>query len=505
MIKVLIVDDEPLVRIGMNSIIAWQEHGYVIVGEAGNGEQGLKLIDQLTPDLVLVDIMMPQMDGIEMIDQAKKNGFQGKFIILSCVTELAYLQQAIRLGVSRYILKSAVKPKEILATIEEVAAELKKDQVHGIEFGSSYMVLDEDLVIQEFLNLVLKGVIKEPQTIAEKLLSFGFDASHPVYLQVYSALEGDKNGGELLYKISTVCKSILEDLPKGISFVSYDNYLVVILQTDNKNQAEDLSFRLLATAKQYFDTKLSVSRAEVNLHNWNLYECYTEQRHEIEKKFFDSAGVKQNHSLIPSTEYASYDKLSSTLGIIKNMMVQSNVVSENEAKKVFARAIEYVVLMYELNLKDVLPQPAKDTVLAVFSSCATFDEVHAITLEILKKCYQLADQKGYCEYNDELTDRMVQYIHNHCNSRISAKDVANHVHFSIDYTCKYFKKKTQTNLTDYILKLKVYKSQQDLLDGMSVTAVAEKYGFSSDGHFVKTFKRYESITPGAFVKLHTIV
>lgn len=505
MIKVLIVDDEPLVRIGMNSIIAWQEHGYVIVGEAGNGEQGLELIDQLTPDLVLVDIMMPQMDGIEMIDKAKKNGFQGKFIILSCVTELAYLQQAIRLGVSRYILKSAVKPQDILATIEEVAAELKKDQAHGRDIGSSYVVLDKDLVLHEFLNLVFIGVIKEPHIIAEKMLSFGFDATIPVYLQVYSAHEGGKSGGELLYKISTICKSMIEELPKGICFVSHDDYLVVILQTGNGIQAEEFSFRLLASAKQYFDTKLSVSRTEVDLHNWNLYECYAEQRHEIEKKFFDSAGVKQDRPLIPSTEFASYEKLSSTLGIIKNMMVQSSVVSENEAKKVFAGAIEYVVLMYELSLSEVLPQPPKETVLAVFSRCATFDEVHAIALEILKKCYQLAEQKGYCEYNDELTDRMVQYIHNHCNSRISTKDVANHVHFSIDYTCKYFKKKTQTNLTDYILKLKVYKSQQDLLDGMSVTAVADKYGFSSDGHFVKTFKRYESITPGAFVRLHTIV
>ncbi len=72
MIKVLIVDDEPLVRIGMNSIISWKDNGYLIVGEAGNGEQGLSLIEKLSPDLVLVDIMMPQMDGIEMIRTAKK-------------------------------------------------------------------------------------------------------------------------------------------------------------------------------------------------------------------------------------------------------------------------------------------------------------------------------------------------------------------------------------------------------------------------------------------------
>ena len=100
----------------------------------------------------------------------------------------------------------------------------------------------------------------------------------------------------------------------------------------------------------------------------------------------------------------------------------------------------------------------------------------------------------------ERTDGMVKYIHSHCNSRISAKDVAEHVHFSVDYTCKYFKKKTQTNLTDYILKLKVYRSHKELMEGKSLAEIADTYGFSSDGHYVKVFKKYEGMTPGMFVK-----
>ena len=70
MIKVLIIDDEPLVRMGMNSIIAWEEHGYKIVGEAGNGVQGLEKIREYRPDLVLIDIMMPQMDGLTVIEES---------------------------------------------------------------------------------------------------------------------------------------------------------------------------------------------------------------------------------------------------------------------------------------------------------------------------------------------------------------------------------------------------------------------------------------------------
>ena len=128
MIKVLIIDDEPLVRMGMNSIIAWEEHGHKIVGEAGNGVQGLEKIREYRPDLVLIDIMMPQMDGLTVIEESRKEGFAGKFIILSCVSEIEYLQKAIRLGVSSYVLKSSVNPQEILETVEEAAAEIKKEK-----------------------------------------------------------------------------------------------------------------------------------------------------------------------------------------------------------------------------------------------------------------------------------------------------------------------------------------------------------------------------------------
>jgi len=499
MIKILIVDDEPLVRIGMNSLIAWKEHGYVIVAEASNGVQGLEKIEQYSPDLVLVDIMMPQMDGIEMIEIAKKNGFQGKFIILSCVTDLAFLQQAMRLGVSRYVLKSTINPKEILGTIEEVAAELKKGFSSVFEYANEPATLERKIVIHEFLNLMIKGVIVSPEIISEKMKIFGFDNVTRTFLQVYTAMNNQASN-DLLYKVSAICERLFDGIRMGTCFVSYDDHLVVIIQTENSRQAEEFSFRLQASSKQYFDAKLNVSSSEVDIKNWNLYDSYANNKNKISKIFFSSANHTNKHSLIPSTEFSNFDKLSSTLEIIKSMMVQSSAISENEAKKVFAGAIEYVMLMYDLKMNAVLPQIEIKNILSIFSSCQTFEEVNILTLQILKKCYQLAEKTGYCEYNDELTDTMVKYIHNNCNSKISTKNVANHVHFSIDYTCKYFKKKTKTNITDYILKLKIFKSRQDLLDGMTVSAVAERYGFSSDGHFVKTFKRYEGITPGLFVK-----
>lgn len=502
MIKVLIIDDEPLVRMGMKSIIAWEEHGFHIVGEAGNGKQGLEKIMETRPELVLVDIMMPQMDGIEVIREAKKSGFNGKFIILSCVSEIEYLQQAIRLGVSSYLLKSSVTPQGILELVEEAAKEIQKGRILPEEFSDQSYGNTQHFAFNEFLNLILKRVIVNTKDIREKMQVFGFDERKNLYLLVSLVKEGEAELQKALYRMAAIGESLLDEGYWGSCFVNFEDYLVMLIACDSMKEAEELSFRLNASAKQCFDVRLITAARKIDLSQWDIGKQYEEASEEISAVFFESkAEKKEKGEWIPSTEYANFEKLSMAIRMIKNMMLQSRMISETEAKKVYAGAVEYVMFKFELAGADMKEElEGMDTVFSCLNRLDSFEKVHQRTLQILEKCYELAGQKGFAEYEDELTDVMIQYIHNHCNSKISAKDVAEHVHFSVDYTCKYFKKKTSTNLTDYILKLKIYRSHEELMEGKSIAEIAEKYGFSSDGHYLKVFKKYEGITPGAFVK-----
>lgn len=499
MIKVLIVDDEPLVRMGMKTIIEWEKHGYTIVGEAGTGTQGLKKIFECKPDLVLIDIMMPQMSGLEVIEEARKSGFSGRFIILSCISEFEYLQKAIQLGVSSYVLKSAVNPQEILTTVERVSNEIKKEKIFPVDFSESFQESTDHYAFNEFLNLILKKVIVEKEDITEKMRVFGFDEKKNGYLCVCTIRESKKDSRRQLYQMASVGGSILEE-HRGTCFVSFEDYLVLFLEAYSRKEAEEIVFRLRASAKQYFDVKLQAEIRKIDTEEWNIAGQYEGAVRELSDDFFKAR--EKNRELIPSTEYASYAKLSGTLEMIKDMMLQSCVVTEAEAKNVYAGAVEYVMLIFELvEQKDILEAfVGADNIRDYLEYLDSFEQVHKETLRILEKCYELAGQKGYMEYEDELTDTMIKYIHSHCNSKISTRDVAKHVNFSVDYTCKYFKKKTQTNLTDYILKLKIYRSHKELLEGKSVAEVADIYGFSSAGHYLNVFKKYEGMTPGAFVK-----
>ena len=126
MLRVLIVEDEDIIRKGIAYTMDWMSMGCVIAGEAADGREGVEKILELEPDIVLADIMMPHMDGMEMIRQTKDK-VHYKSVILTSYAEFSYAKQAIDLKVSDYLMKP-VDEDELKQVIARVAAEIAKEQ-----------------------------------------------------------------------------------------------------------------------------------------------------------------------------------------------------------------------------------------------------------------------------------------------------------------------------------------------------------------------------------------
>ena len=119
--KVLIIDDEFIMRQGMKHMLEWEKEGFQIVGEATNGQEGLDLIEKLEPDIVLADIVMPVLDGIEF-SQILKQKYPGiQLIILSSYDKFEYVKSTLLNGASDYILKPTLNPEILLKTLQKAA------------------------------------------------------------------------------------------------------------------------------------------------------------------------------------------------------------------------------------------------------------------------------------------------------------------------------------------------------------------------------------------------
>lgn len=143
MLKVLIVEDEGIIRKGLEVAIDWLALGCVVVGTAQNAKEGLGLIEEKEPDVVLTDICMPQMTGLEMIEEGLKTHFFYS-IVLTGYTEFEYAQQALRMGVSDYLLKP-VDEDELKKVLEKIRKQIQKNKEYkNIEEVSQHKVYTAD-------------------------------------------------------------------------------------------------------------------------------------------------------------------------------------------------------------------------------------------------------------------------------------------------------------------------------------------------------------------------
>lgn len=122
--KAMIVEDEVFIRESVKELIHWEEMGFELVAEAGDGEEALELIKQDPPDLVITDIMMPGMDGIELLKETRNAGIDSKFVMLTCMGEFEYVRQAMEYGASNYILKLSMSVNDLRETLGKINKEL---------------------------------------------------------------------------------------------------------------------------------------------------------------------------------------------------------------------------------------------------------------------------------------------------------------------------------------------------------------------------------------------
>lgn len=131
MVKLLLVEDEEKIRNGIKSIINWEVLGVDIYGEASNGYEALKLVSCETPDIILTDIKMPIMDGLQLIEELKKEVPGVKSIIMSGYDDFDYIQRAIKLGASDYLLKPS-GVQEIQDTVKKVKKQILEEREREI-------------------------------------------------------------------------------------------------------------------------------------------------------------------------------------------------------------------------------------------------------------------------------------------------------------------------------------------------------------------------------------
>lgn len=155
MIKVFLVEDEKIIRKSIKNNVKWEENGFEFAGEAPDGEMALPMIEKLHPDIVITDIKMPFMDGLELSDILKKKMPKIQIIILSGYGEFDYAKEAIKIGVTDYLTKP-VTGEQLLEALNKVKQKLdkKKDRKKILKITKNIKTQMKNMMISIFRELI---------------------------------------------------------------------------------------------------------------------------------------------------------------------------------------------------------------------------------------------------------------------------------------------------------------------------------------------------------------
>lgn len=513
-IKILLIDDEPLHLIGMRAIIPWEKYDYVIVGEARNGEEGIEAISRIKPDIVIVDLVMPKIDGLEMIRRSRKIKSGIKFIICSCMTDIQYYKEAMKLGVSEYLEKEMITPEILLEAVNRVAEEMRKNRILDADNGSESIV-NERAMQTEFLNLVIHGSITDAAAIAHKLEEWNLlkVGDHFVVgvISVQSICAGEENDKLLEYSVISICEEILGFEEQGCFFRVADRTIAALLPEFSREHMERMFQRMKSTVEQCLDCVLTMGLSRLDKEIHKLPMLYQQAKRAEEQSYFHGHGNLYDFSDLPKMGPANGEK-KRIIPFSKRVKVFSGSVLHKElddlvrqireeADKKSAQSSLMVFLHFVILLAEQTSTAAGkgeidyESVINGCNNAGTLSE----TAEMIGKLIDTIEGSGIPDGPSELIHRIKEYVAEHLYEKINLNEIAQHVYMSPSYISRIFKQETGSNLNNYIRMEKIEEAKK-LLQTKPVGEVAELLGYNSVSHFVTIFSEQTNMTPYKYKK-----
>ncbi len=537
MLNVMIIDDEYYFREALKISIPWRELGFNICGEAKNGKDALEKAELLNPDIMLIDINMPIMDGLELIEQVKEKGLSSKCIILTGHSEFNYAKQAVQLGVNNYILKP-VNEEELKLALFEVKRLIEREANIRIEVDSLRKQVKDSLPLlkEKFLNELLLGsfVLKESE-ILKKMNYLGIDMKAEEYKVIAIELDYDESKGwddeekQLwIFAVSNIaCEILAERFRFDMCYDTDDRICIIIelaetITSDSLNPVLENRLELLRSSiykhlgftitigvgtekKGLFDIPASYKEAVVALknkltigHNRTI-EYYSVAETGIRRAVFTGEHRSQ---LLMNIRTADENEVMRLIGQIFREIRQENLhidILLVICIEMTAVCLESLVEM-GLSYRDVFPQGQGNIIEEIMSK----KSIDGIEGWIIKAFQHTLDsiKKNRSSKASKLIEEIKNYIvRNYQKDELSIDEIARKLYVNYAHLCFIFKRDTGVTINEFLTEFRIKKAKELMDCGNTlVLDVASKVGYADPNYFGKCFKKYYGLAPSKYIE-----
>ena len=532
MYKLLIVDDEHWIRKGLREFIDWKSIGVEEVCDAGDGGDALDKIQQMEPDIVIADIRMPDINGLELCEILKERFPKIKVIIISGYKDFEYARKAIVLGVYDYILKP-LDEKHVVGTvmkcIKDIEAE-KKDAAEK-EMISRQLLENMQLVKQKLICSVLWEDNQDENLIFARFMELGVDIYSSCYIvfgaEIDDLLKIRQNSdahtfNSLLRKLEVAAEDWIKSVGKGFCTWTEGLALVGCIGIEETNGFKNIVESMTRLNKWFYDNTgytltLYVAKPCYRPSQWP--EAAKQVEISKKRKFFLGKGqvicyessIHEGHVYRHNMDIEKYvlncvklGEKTMLQGFIEDLKLEvlssQSVLNGDDVKLIYQGLVEYV---YRGICEDI-GQEQQEFYLKMLNltkmirEMETLEEIHHAVLEkLLAQTDRLIELKG-CGKR-KIVQQVMDYVNRLYNKKITLSTAAEYAYLSPSYLSKLFCEEVGENFTRYLMKVRIKKAKELLSDPrMRIYEIGERVGYNDVKYFVKIFKEIEGLTPANY-------
>lgn len=515
--KLILVDDEDDVRGRILSKIS-DESGFVVVGKAGNGYDALELIEEHRPHVVITDIKMPFINGIELAQVIRRDYPTTKVAFISGYDEFEYAREAIELNVVSYLMKPITS-----ADIDDFLMRLKTTLDDEFDFLNNSQSLEVryrksiPILINSYLNNYIQKKVLTFEDVS-RLKTYGLELDKGNYIvgSISVVLESDLEEPKLFIK--TLCDKVFKNFDEHITFLTPDN-VVFIVKDDVLVSSREIDlklFEVLKYAEEYrnMDIQFGVSKVFHDFSNFPLAYVESEQALKHSQYFNlgqiiyyeDIEDIEKKNVIIRDSDLTElnyqlkYGDERSIQRLLENLLHpyygEKNVVVDF---RLFNIKMANVLIDFSSSLNVNLSVVIEGDLLDAIPSHKNMNEYIDFIIGTVMKIRNLNVKSQVNKTERIIEDALVYIEHHFTDSSLSLEVVSEHLNISISYLSMLFSKMKGISFNKYLIKVRMEKAMELLkFTSEKVVNIAGMCGYKEVYYFSHSFKKHTSLSPKEF-------
>lgn len=520
--KIILVDDEDEVRERISSKIS-AESGFEVVGTAGNGYDALELIEKYVPHVVLTDIKMPYIDGIELARIIRRDWPTIKIGFITGYDQFDYAREAVQLGACTYLTKPLTQD-DISSCLVSLKQDLDTEYTENYNrerIAQRYQQYLPLLVDNWFVSVLASGKAANPDDIAQ-LRQYGVSLDDSAYIAACIRVERDvEHWGIIEFeKLKLSVRSRLDSTLAQYEFeyhsFAFQTNLVYIIKekgADFGQETELIFNKMIRTTAHYLSVNIDIGVSLNHSGFPELGSAYGEAEaalsaskfgtdsrvfffgetvdREARPAIFRDADARNVEHLL---RYASEDEILDFLGELKNAAVQD--ARSSGALNLYALNLAGIVANYAASTGTDINEIAGGDILDILPTLRSFDSLFAWMLAAVRKTREHSLASRSCNAR-RMLEQAEAYIQTHFDDpKLTMESVCEEMGISISYLSQLFKKHRETTFVKFLTSIRMEKAIDRLKNsGDRIVEIAAQCGYQDVYYFSHSFKKYTGVPP----------